>query len=63
MRFEFVADLFLRVYNRSETAVVILDDLHRLVEFVTVGSQISVSHSILHAINTLLTATPPQGIT
>lgn len=57
-------DLLYQTFNdafKSETAVVILDDLHRLVEFVTVGSQISVSHSILHAINTLLTATPPQG--
>ena len=46
---------------RSESAIVVLDDLHRLVEMVQVGTQITVSHSLLHAVNTLLTTTPPAG--
>ena len=41
--------------------MVVLDDLHRLVEYVQVGAQVTMSHSILHAINTLLTTTPPSG--
>lgn len=46
---------------RSESAIVVLDDLHRLVEMVQVGTQITVSHGLLHAVNTLLTTTPPAG--
>ena len=44
---------------RSESAIIVLDDLHRLVEFVQVGPQLQVSHQLLHTINTLLTTTPP----
>ena len=36
-----------------------LDDLHRLVEFIQVGSQLQISHPLLHTINTLLSTTPP----
>ena len=44
---------------RSESAIIVLDDLHRLVEFVQVGPQLQISHQLLHTINTLLTTTPP----
>ncbi len=46
---------------RSETAIIILDDLHRLVEFVQIGQHIQTSHSLLHTLYTLLTTTPPAG--
>lgn len=42
--------------------MVILDDLHRLVEYVQVGGQITISHSLLHTLTTLLTITPPAGV-
>jgi len=48
--------------QRSEFGMVILDDLHRLVEYVQVGGQITVSHSLLHTLTTLLTITPPAGV-
>lgn len=41
--------------------MIILDDLHRLVEYIQVGHQIQVSHSLLHTLFTLLTTTPPSG--
>ena len=46
---------------RAETAVIILDDLQRLVEYVQVGQHLQVSHTLLHTLLTLLTATPPSG--
>ena len=52
----FVFDSF-----RSESAIIVLDDLHRLVEFIQVGPQLQISHQLLHTINTLLTTTPPPG--
>ena len=42
--------------------MVILDDLHRLVEYVQVGGQITVSHALLHALTTLLTTTSLAGV-
>ena len=46
---------------RSDSAIIVLDDLHRLVEFIQVGSQLQISHQLLHSINTLLTTTPPPN--
>lgn len=46
---------------RSDSAIIILDDLHRLVEFVQVGQHIQTSHSLLHTLFTLLTTTPTAG--
>ena len=48
--------------QRSDFGLVILDDLHRLVEYVQVGGQITVSHALLHALTTLLTTTPLAGV-
>ena len=45
----------------SELGLVVLDDLHRLVEYVRVGSQITMSHEILHTVTTMLTAAVPPG--
>ena len=42
--------------------MIVLDDLHRLVEYVKVGSQITVSHELLHTVTTLLTGTVPAGM-
>ena len=46
--------------HRSESAIIVLDDLHRLVEFTQVGSLIQISHHVLHTLTTLLTLTPPS---
>lgn len=46
---------------RSDSAVIVLDDLHRLVEFIQVGSQLQISHQLLHTVTTLLTTTPPAN--
>lgn len=51
----------LSMYFRSESAIIILDDLHRLVEYVQVGQHLQVSHGLLHALFTLLTTTPPSS--
>ena len=46
----------------SDLSMIVLDDLHRLVEYMKVGSQITVSHELLHTVTTLLTGTLPAGI-
>lgn len=46
---------------RSGSAVIVLDDLTRLVETIVVGDQLHVSHQLLHTLTTHLTATPPPG--
>lgn len=48
-------------FSRSDSAIIILDDLHRLVEYIQVGQQLQVSHSLLHTLFTLLTTTPPSN--
>ena len=45
----------------SDFAMIVLDDIHRLVEYMKVGAQITVSHDLLHTITTLLTSTVPAG--
>lgn len=49
--------------HSSEKSLVVLDDLHRLVEYVQVGEHMSVSHSLLHVLSTLLTSSTSSGIT
>jgi vesicle-fusing ATPase len=46
----------------SDLSMIVLDDLHRLVEYMKVGSQITVSHELLHTVTTLLTGTLPAGV-
>ncbi len=48
-------------FHRSELAVIILDDLHRLIEFVPIGNQFQASHHLLHTLTTLLATPPPAG--
>lgn len=45
--------------HRSDSAVIILDDLHRLIEFVPIGTQVQASHHLLHTLTTLLSTPPP----
>ena len=47
--------------SMSESSLIILDDLHRLVEYVQVGQRISVSHPMMHYVSTLLSTIPPPG--
>ena len=46
----------------SELSMILLDDLHRLVQYLRVGSQITVSHDLLHTVTTLLTSSVPAGV-
>ena len=48
--------------SSTDLSLVVLDDLHRLVEFMKVGTQITVSHELLHTITTLLTSPIPTGL-
>ncbi len=47
--------------HRSDSAVIILDDLHRLIEFVPIGNQLQASHHLLHTLTTLLATPLPAG--
>lgn len=53
--------VLLFVISSSEVSLIVLDDLHRLVEYISVGDHISVSHSVMHAIFTLLSSIAPSG--
>ena len=48
-------------HTRSDSAVIILDNLHRLIEFVPIGTQYQASHSLLHTLTTLLSTPPPAS--
>lgn len=57
----YICKPFLLCHNSSETAIIVLDDLARLVECVAVAQQLHVTHHLLHTLSTLLTSTPPHG--
>ena len=46
---------------RVASALIVLDDLHRLLEYINIGTQLSVSRSMMHVITTMLSMTPPTS--
>ena len=49
------------VFCSSSHSLIVLDDVHRLVEYVQVGDRVSVSHSLMHALSTLLSYSMSSG--
>uniref|UniRef100_A0A1X7VB22 Vesicle-fusing ATPase n=1 Tax=Amphimedon queenslandica TaxID=400682 RepID=A0A1X7VB22_AMPQE len=52
-KIEYIHQVFKDAFSSSHSLIV-LDDVHRLVEYVQVGDRVSVSHSLMHALSTLL---------
>ncbi|XP_019862198.1 PREDICTED: vesicle-fusing ATPase-like, partial [Amphimedon queenslandica] len=52
-KIEYIHQVFKDAFSSSHSLIV-LDDVHRLVEYVQVGDRVSVSHSLMHVLSTLL---------
>ena len=53
--------LFSYIFYSSSHSLIVLDDLHRLVEYVQVGERVTVSHSLMHVLSTLLSYSLSSG--
>jgi len=54
--------VLLTMYRSDGVSIVILDDIDQLVKHLYFGDgRASVSHDLMHAVSTLITATPPVG--